>query len=75
MKPNVFIHADNSVSAPLCPAGNTIVYSWFGKHALRDDRLEYCGDDKCTCNNLSPIDRKGTPAEKEKFYRKVAVQV
>jgi hypothetical protein len=68
MLPNVFIHTDNTVSAPYCQLGRSIVYAWNARHLLWDDQLSCCNSIGCTCLVESPIQRKGTEEEKKKFY-------
>lgn len=68
---NVFVHADGSVSAPLCPYGVSVVRAWFNGHAIRVDDLSLCDNEKCTCNNGSPINKKGDITEKQMFYSNV----
>lgn len=65
--PNVFIHMDNSVSAPMCQLGRVIVYRWAqGNNIIMEGTC--CNSVACTCSNDYPITRKGSNQEKADFY-------
>ncbi len=67
--PNVFIHNNNTVSAPLCKLGENYIRAWyFGNAVIINDEFKGCNNPQCSCNNDTPVRRKGTSEEKQMFY-------